>query len=484
MTVMFWPVVIFMAISLAIGLYTYTQVQGSSKRFTVCGQSMPFIVIGTALFAQAVDGNSTLGNASLTYTSGIWTGAMIPIGLALSLFVVGRFLAAPLNKMELMTLPEFFYRRYDGRTELLVSILTILSFAVLIAGNLAAVGWIFSVASGFDYLPSLLIGAVVIVAYTMAGGLYSAIWTDFFQEHVALLGFIAATAWMIASRGWDKLLAAVPVEKLNLSGLTSMQSGALANWAGMIALALGNAMALDFMERVFAAKSPQVARNACYYAGVITLVVGACATILGLAAIPSVQNVSDPRMVLPTLAVNHLPFWMGAAVFVGVLGASMSTANGAMLVISVVLARNVIYRKNRDSFDDARMLFLSRIMAIPTAAAGALIAWLRPEPGILLVIAFDIVFAGCVVPLFLGVYWRKANSSAAIVSILAGTLSRLIAHYVTPSAWAGLDTLVPPMISGIAFYLVCQITWKREPGRHEVIPTGPALQTFVPEAAE
>ena len=74
MTVMFWPVVIFMAISLAIGLYTYTQVRGSSKRFTVCGKSMPFIIVGTALMAQAVDGNATLGNASLTYASGIWAG--------------------------------------------------------------------------------------------------------------------------------------------------------------------------------------------------------------------------------------------------------------------------------------------------------------------------------------------------------------------------------------------------------------------------
>ena len=64
MTVMFWPVVIFMAISLAIGLYTYTQVRGSSERYTVCGKSMPFLVVGTALLAQAVDGNATLGNVS------------------------------------------------------------------------------------------------------------------------------------------------------------------------------------------------------------------------------------------------------------------------------------------------------------------------------------------------------------------------------------------------------------------------------------
>ena len=69
MTVMFWPVVLFMAISLAIGIYTYTQVRGSSTRYAVCNKSLPFIVVGTTLLAQTVDGNATLGNVSLTYTS-------------------------------------------------------------------------------------------------------------------------------------------------------------------------------------------------------------------------------------------------------------------------------------------------------------------------------------------------------------------------------------------------------------------------------
>ncbi|MEJ7604792.1 MAG: hypothetical protein WKF37_00615 [Bryobacteraceae bacterium] len=180
---MFWPVIIFMMISLAIGLYTYTQVRGSSKRFTVCGKSMPFIVVGTALMAQAVDGNSTLGNASLTYSSGIWAGVMIPIGLALSLFIVGRFLAAPLNAMNLLTLPEYFYIRYSKLTELLVSLLTIVCFTILIAGNLAAVGWILSVVSGLR--TSVVVSTIIIVAYTIAGGLYSAIWTD--TRNISLL---------------------------------------------------------------------------------------------------------------------------------------------------------------------------------------------------------------------------------------------------------------------------------------------------------
>ncbi len=467
MTAMLWPVAIFMAISLAIGLYTYTQVRGSSKRYTVCGKSMPFIVVGTALAAQAIDGNATLGNTSLTFSTGFWSGAAIPIGLAVSLFIVGRFLAGPLNQMNLLTLPEFFYRRYGRTAELLASLLTITCFIVLVAGNLSAVGWILSVVSGLSYGKCLLIGTAVIFTYTIAGGLYAAIWTDFFQVHAAILGFVCATAFVLFTRGWDSIAAALPASTLSLKQLTTIQGGGLTNWAGIISLSFGNAMALDFMERVFSAKSPEIARRACYYAGAWTLVIGLCASLLGLAAISAVGKIDDPRMVLPTFASTQLPYWVGVLVFIGVMGASMSTSNGAMLVIAVVGARNIWQRWSKQSIADSKMLFLSRAFALPTAAAAALIAYLRPEPGILLVVAFDIVFAGCVIPLFFGVYWQRATQSGAIASIVTGTLARVVCYFAVPPAWAGLDTLLPPIVSAISFFTVSLATEHSQEDRTE-----------------
>lgn len=458
MTAMFWPVVIFMAISLAIGLYTYTQVRGSSERYTVCGKSMPFLVVGTALLAQAVDGNATLGNVSLVWSSNVWGGLLIPLGLAVSLVIVGKYLAKPLNEMDLMTLPEFFFRRYGKGTELLVSIVTLVCFTVLIAGNLSAVAWILSVVSGMSYGTSLVISTTVILTYTMAGGLYSAIWTDMFQIHVALIGFVAAAVWLVWTQGTAPLNTAVAAGKLDLGALTKISAGALPNWAGFLSLALGNAMALDFMERVFSAKSGKTASNGCYYAAALTLVVGGCATLMGLYSVSLVPKIDDARMVLPTLANNTLPFWMGVMVFIGVLGASMSTANGAMLVMSVVAARNMFERYRAVPVSDGQMLTLSRVMAIPTAAVACLVAYWKPEPGILLVIAFDIVFAGCVVPLFYGVHSERATAEAAVAAIVVGTSCRIVAHFVTPAEWAGLDTLVPPVLSWISFVTVMKLT--------------------------
>jgi Na+/proline symporter len=104
------------------------------------------------------------------------------------------------------------------------------------------------------------------------------------------------------------------------------------------------------------------------------------------------------------------------------------------------------------------MLFLSRALALPTAIAAAWIAYVRPEPGILLVVAFDIVFAGCVIPLFFGVYWPRATQAGAIASIVTGTAVRAVCYFAVPSEWAGLDTLLPPVLSAVAFFAVSLVT--------------------------
>ena len=447
-----------MALSLCVGVYTYVKVQGSSRRFAVCDKSLPFIVVGTTLMAQSVDGNASLGAVAVTYTGSVWGGLMISAGLALSLVIIGRFLASQLNDMNLLTLPEFFGRRYGKPTELLVSLVTIVSFVILIAGNLSAVAWVLSVVSGQGYLTCLVVSTLVIVTYTVVGGLYAAVWTDFLQIYVALVGFLLAAVWLIATNGFANMVTAAPAATVDFSSILNRENGALVNWAGLVALAIGNAMALDFMERVFAARDGRTARNSCYYAAVMTVVFGVCVAVIGLAAVSAVQGVSDPRMVLPAMATQVLPYWVGVLVLIGVIGAAMSTANGSILVISVVLTQSVMQNWRQTRSQDSTLLMFARIMAFPVAAAAGLVAFYRPEPGILLIVAFDIVLAGCVVPLFAGVYWPKATQAGAIAAIVVGTTARIVAHFVIPGPWAGLDTLLPPVVSAIVFYSVSQLT--------------------------
>jgi Na+/proline symporter len=291
---------------------------------------------------------------------------------------------------------------------------------------------------------------------------------------------LGAFVWLMYTYGWDFFSPAIPAGHFDLSGLTSASNGAILNWAGLLALGLGDVVALDFMERVFAARSPETARNACYYGGGLTLVVGIAASLMGLMALKLIPDITDPRMVLSQLATHHLPFIFGLFVMGGIVGAGLSTADGGLLGVSSVFGRNImqrnilqIYKKQYTPEDrkalDKKLLLATRLAAIPIMAGAVYMAIVKPEPGILLVLAFDVVFAGCFVPLTLGLYWKKANTPGALAAFIIGSLLRVILYYKIPEHLAGLDTMIPPLVSLIVMVPVSLLTQEKYPPRHEVV---------------
>lgn len=471
-------VLAFLALSLTVGTLTSRLVKKSSKRFMVAGKSLPLFFVGTMLAAQAIDGNSSLGNASLVYQFGFWAGAAIPIGLGICLILTGTVYGKRLNKMSMLTLPDFYYRRFGNAAEGISGILMMISFIVLVAGNFAASGFILSTVLGIDFIWAMLIAAIIVLIYTYAGGLFSSAYTDIFQIYLAIGAFWAAFIFFAAGFSgvdFSTILGNAPPEYLDLSGLFDIGNGALINWAGILALALGDLVALDFMERVFAAKDGKTAQRGALMGGALTLSTVIPTSMIGIIALYFLPNIADPFTVFPELAINHVPFAIGVAMLMGVLGASMSTANGGLLAISSVMSRNIIQRDilkrmlKRPGLDDKQLLVTTRIFTIPMMIAAFVLAYLIPQPGVYLILAFDIVFAGAWAPLTLGLFWKKANTPAALVSLIFGSALRLVMFYITPVEYAGIDTIIPPVVSFVLFIVVALATQKKYPGRPGII---------------
>ncbi|MFZ0695678.1 MAG: sodium:solute symporter family protein [Nitrososphaeraceae archaeon] len=475
-------VLAFLAVSLTVGTLTSRLVKKSSKRFMVAGKSLPLFFVGTMLAAQAVDGNSSLGNASLVYQFGFWAGAAIPIGLGICLILTGTVYGKRLNRMSMLTLPDFYYRRFGNAAEGISGILMMISFIVLVAGNFAASGFILSTVLGIDFIWAMLIAAIIVLIYTYAGGLFSSAYTDIFQIYLAIGAFWAAFIFFAAGFSgvdFSTILGNAPPEYLDLSGLFDIGNGALINWAGILALALGDLVALDFMERVFAAKDGKTAQRGALMGGALTLSTVIPTSMIGIIALYFLPNIADPFTVFPELAINHVPFAIGVAMLMGVLGASMSTANGGLLAISSVMSRNIIQRDilkrvlKRPGLDNKQLLLTTRIFTIPMMIAAFVLAYLIPQPGVYLILAFDIVFAGAWAPLTLGLFWKKANTPAALVSLIFGSALRLVMFYITPVEYAGIDTMIPPVVSFVLFIVVALATQKKYPGR-------PGIVNYVP----
>ncbi len=493
--------IIYLAIIVLIGMGMMWFVKGSGKRYIVCGKSIPFFILSTMLLAQALEANGTMGAAAMTYQYGYWSGWVLPAGVAMCLVVTGLFFARKLNNMNLLTLPDFYFRRYGPQAEWMSTLCMVLSFIVLVAGNFAGSGWIISILFNLEYGSALLIISALIFIYTICGGLFSSAGTNVVQMYPAVVGFIGGAGWLIYTYGWDYFLAGLPPDAAgsvsyfyDASGWLRVDNGALLNFASLMAVGIGDVIALDFMERVFAGKSGKIARNACFLSAGITLAVGSAAALYGLFAHSLMSEagyvMEDIRMAMPWISLEVLPLGIGVLIMTGIIGAGASTASGGLVGVSTALGRN-LYQKNlyrwwlkrrgiteivhnseedRIKFDK-RLLLISRVVTIPVTLFAIWLGYVKPEPGVLLVLAFDIGFASCVPALFLGVYWKKANSAGAVASILIGGISRLILYFTFPedSRWLGIETFISPTLGLIAMFAFSLATQKAYPPKPQAL---------------
>lgn len=320
-------------ISLIVGVATYFIVRDKAVKFFVAGRSLPLPVIAITLASQSIDGNALLGNVDFSYRYHFWDGAVIPIGLALSLVLNAIFFAAPINRERILTLPDLFAKRYGATVEMLMSIATSVSFLFLLAGNLLFMGIILSYLLDISQEAGTWLAAGIIWLYTACGGLVSVAYTDVLQGAVGWVGCLVCTFWFIhntdpaappPSRGTEGYIyptdeicelysgAACFFNQSNCcyNSASPMDNGAYPigdqrvfadqmtshlslspfpnaifwNWATLFILAFGNLGALDFQARCMASRTPSSSAIGCAIAAVLTIVVGVPLSYLGAIA--------------------------------------------------------------------------------------------------------------------------------------------------------------------------------------------------------
>lgn len=422
----------------SVGFLVSKRIAGDSANFLVGGRMLPLVLVGGALMGSAVDTNATLGNTDLASEFGFWAGAALPLGLALCLCLTGLFFAKPMNRMGLTSFPDYYRLRFGRSVEIAASVMLIVGFCILVAGNLVAGGFLFSYFLGTPYWLGAVIIAVLAVAYTGTGGLLADAYTAIIQMSLILVGAVGLLIWMAVTHG---VVVRGDAGPLDLGQLADPARGATVNWATLIALGIGDIIAIDFMQRVFAAKSPETARRACFgaAAGVVAICVPFGLVVLSAKAFLP-DKLDGP--ILFVLLDHYAPVALTIIVLCGLVGASMSTANGAILAISNVAVRNLggVRRVHIPGQPDP-LLRATRIAMIPMTLTAILIAIYVKQTGILLTLAFDLLLACLAVPFILGLVWRRGTKAAALAALVAGLTVRLTLFVLTPTMY-GVDNTI------------------------------------------
>jgi solute:Na+ symporter, SSS family len=450
-----------------VGLLVARRVDGDSTNFLVAGRNLALPFAAATLMGQAVDTNATLGNTDLTAGFGFWAGASLPIGLALCLLLTGIFLAKPMNRMGLTTLPDFYRHRYGRVVEVASALLMMTAFAILVAGNLVAGGFLFEHFLGTSYSAGVLLIVGVVMLYTLAGGMLSDAHTSVIQMGLTLAGSLALIIWLVTQHG-----LAIPdgMGPFDLGQLGDPAQGATINWATLVSLGIGDIVAIDFMQRIFSARSPEIARRACFIGAAGTVIIGVPFALVALGGGGLLPGGGEGP-VLFRLLDDVAPMWLAVLVLSGIVAASLSTADGAILGTATVAVRNIggVRRVHAEGKADP-LLRATRLAMLPVVALAVVLALRVPQTGILLTLAFDLLLACLLVPFVLGLFWRRSTAAGAMASLIVGLVVRLGLFALTPTIY-GVDNTI--------LYVRNDLVGAGFDGGPTFIAFGASLATFV-----
>ena len=249
--------------------------------------------------------------------------------------------------------------------------------------------------------------------------------------------------------------------------LTPFPNAIFWNWATIIILGFGNLAAIDFQARCMAAKDRNTATAACLIAGCIGLAVGipfsyigavtryyygpdsihaefeadTCSRVLDL---PTCALWLPDPMANLKLLTHEAPSFVGGWCLIGIVAASMSTSDGAILAMGTVCSHNILRNLSKINpalaayVTDEKLLTTTRVANLPFTLVAVLIAafYSSDHPagatGYLLIVAFDIVFAGCITIIFAAFYVENPSPNAALASVVSGSLVRIILELALP----------------------------------------------------
>jgi len=408
---------------IAIGLVSRRKARGADD-FFVAGRKGSSLLITSSLLATIVGGSATVGMAGLGFTQGL-TGVWWLLVGSVGLVVLGLFFAKKVRKFGLYTLPELVGKQYDSRIALAASVLIVVSWMGIIAGQIVASGKILSVLGMGSPVMWMIVFSAIFVAYTLLGGQYAIIRTDALQIGIIFAGIFGGLALLLSRLGGlSGLQASLSPEQFAFP--LSAHFGGYDLIKLLLLVGLTYVVGPDMYSRLFCAKDIKTARVSVFWTALLIIPFAFGITLIGMGASALFPQIS-PEQAFPTVINEVLPPFLGAVVLAALLGAVMSSADTCLLTASTILTVDIVGRF-KPSLSQRKILSLSR-WGIVVLGLGSLLLALTLK-GVInaLLFAYTVYTCGLILPVIAGFYKNrlKVTPLGALVAIIGGGSVALI----------------------------------------------------------
>ena len=456
-------VVAYLIVTIAIGLLAARRVH-NARDYMVAGRSLPLYMNVATVFATWFGAETVLSVSATFAKDGLKGIPGDPFGASFCLVLAALLFARLFYRMNLLTIGDFYKQRYGKGVEVLTSVAIVLSYLGWTSAQMTALGLVIHVLSGgaLDLTTAILLGAGVVLIYTIFGGMWSVAFTDLFQTVVILIG-LTLVALLVGdlAGGAGKVIAQASADG-KFAFLPDDAKGWWVMAGAFFAFAFGSIPQQDVFQRMTSAKNEDTAVRGTIIGGAIYfcfafvpifIAYAAVAADPALAKLFGSEDAREIQRILPDLVLAKMPLWAQVMFFGALLSAILSTASGALLAPTSLFTENVL-KPFVPRMGDRQFLLTLRIILV-TFTAGALLFALNSKSTMYEMVqnAYNVTLAGAFVPLLAGAYWKRATTQGALFSIVLGIgcwlgAAQVAAEAMVPANLIGLFASIIGMVLG------------------------------------
>lgn len=467
-------IVFFSYLAVLAGLAIWSSQESQSlKGYFLAGKKLPFWVVAFSTNATGESGWLLLGLTGMGYAMGaqaLWVVVGEVIGIALSWTLISRRLKKLSDDSDAITVPDILEARFNDHRHILrwISVIVILTMVTAyVTAQMAATGKAFVGFIEVDYTTAVILGGIVIIAYTIIGGYKAVAYTDVVQGVLMLAGLIIVPMVAIdAAGGWATMtsrLSELDPALLSMSGVTD--SG-ISGWVllfSFLAIGLPFLGVPQLMTRFMAAKNDQELRKARVMSIIVILIFDIGAVTAGMAGRALFPDLADAETIFPLLSRELFPPIITGVLMVVVLSAIMSTVDSLLLLASSAVVRDTMDKIFDSVRSDESLAKIGKVVTLIIGAIG--IGFAIGEVKLLfwfILFAWSGLGAAFGPVIICMLYYKKTTLQGAAAGMVIGFGTTVVWILKYKAEMYGLYEMIPGFFVGLlVIWVVSLLTYKK-----------------------
>jgi sodium/proline symporter len=474
------PVVIgvvlaYFVLMFAIGAWANTKMK-SAKEFLVAGQSLGFFVMAIASFSSIQSGWGMVGGTGQTYAWGlqalIAVGLFAPFGFAAAWFLLGSRLNWIGKKHNVYSVPDLIRIRFQDRTShATMSVAVFIASIAYMTAQVTSIGVIISLLLGTSVSTSVWIGSLVVAAYTMAGGMLAAVWTDLVQGVLMVVMSVGLFFFAVqVAGGWTPMLDTITASSAELLSIDGVKPPTYIFAFGLL-IFVGAVGQPQLLTKFLMLRDMTQLKWGAAVAGIAYAITTLFSIGIGLATrsmtitgdAPELENIDDTAIWFLDSVTNPI---VGGIAMTGLLAAIMSSASSFITIGASSMMRDL---PAAFGIKVVRELLWSRIASLTLVVLSVLLTLFLSQVVFLLGALGWAAFAAAIVgPVVMSIYWHRATATAATVTVAFAILGNMIITSLAARDIISVPTFmqvggISLLVSILLFYVVSLMTSNRHP---------------------